>query len=560
MAVLFETNLIPYGMKMVVESLIRLNEPDQVGLNCLYLGLSIIGGAWIFMVSVFRVYGWVEAYIIPKLQAELRMVLVEYVLGHSYLYFLNELSGNISNKIMDLPRAFDAIREVFVWNVGASSIVLVLTFGMMWSIHPVFVVIFGTWCVLHVGFSVWSARLMNAPSRENAEDKSQLTGRLVDTLSNMLTVKLFAQYDSELSYLTTEQEKETRSNQTMMRTLNHVQTLMDLSVTAMLCTVLYVLVQLLQINQVKPGDAILLLGMVFGVIHHLWFLGHALSRLFRDWGTARQALEHLVVPQEMLDKEAAQPIRIDRGNIEFRNITFGYGEEKLFNIFNLKIQAGEKVGLVGFSGSGKTTLINLLMRLFDPQEGQIRIDGEDIRAVQQSSLRQQIGVIPQEPPLFHRTLIENIRYGSPNASDEEVMGAARQARCHEFIKALPDGYATEVGERGVKLSGGQRQRIAIARALLKNAPILILDEATSALDSITEEAIHDVLLKKMPGRTTLVIAHRLSTLLEMDRLIVLDYGRIIEMGTHSALLAQQGQYARMWNRQAGGFLPDRDVM
>jgi ATP-binding cassette subfamily B protein len=200
------------------------------------------------------------------------------------------------------------------------------------------------------------------------------------------------------------------------------------------------------------------------------------------------------------------------------------------------------------------------LRLFDSQEGEILIDGQNIRFVQQDSLRQHIGVIPQEPPLFHRTLMENIRYGAPRASDEAVMDAARQARCHEFITALPDGYATEVGERGVKLSGGQRQRIAIARALLRNAPILILDEATSALDSVTEESIHDVLLKKMHGRTTLVIAHRLSTLLEMDRLIVLDHGCIIEMGTHVELLTLQGHYARMWNRQVGGFLPERETM
>jgi ATP-binding cassette subfamily B protein len=444
--------------------------------------------------------------------------------------------------------------------MGASSLVLAVTFGMMWSIHPVLVLVFGLWSVLHIAISVWSARLMNVPSCENAEDKSQLTGRLVDTLSNMLTVKLFAQPGAEYNYLAHAQNKETHSNHAMMRTLNYVQTLMDLSVTGMLCVVLYVLIRLLQSNQVGSSDAILLLGMVFGVIHQLWFLGHALTQWFRDLGTARQALAQLIVPQDMLDLTRAQPIQIHHGNIEFLNVTFGYGDETLFKAFNLNIQAGEKVGIVGFSGSGKTTLVSLILRLFDPQEGEVLIDGQNIRFVQQASLRQQIGIIPQEPPLFHRTLMENIRYGSPSASDDAIMEVSRQARCHEFITALSDGYATEVGERGVKLSGGQRQRIAIARALLKNAPILILDEATSALDSVTEEAIHDVLLKKMPGRTTLVIAHRLSTLLEMDRLIVLDHGCIIEMGTHTELLALQGHYARMWHRQAGGFLPEFEVV
>lgn len=559
MAILFETNVIPYGMKLVVDSLTHLNELSH-GTNSLYTGLSLVGGGWVAMVCVFRLYGWVEAYSIPKLQAEIRMALIAYVLGHSYSFFLNALSGNLSNKVMDLPRALDSIRNIVVWNMGASSLVLILTFGMMWSIHPIFVLVFGLWSVLHVAFSIWSARLMNVPSRENAEDKSQLTGRLVDTLSNMLTVKLFAQPGAEFNYLSQTQSKETHSNHAMMRTLNYVQTLMDVSVTGMLCIVLYVLIRLLQGNQIGSGDAILLLGMVFGVIHQLWFLGHALAQWFRDLGTARQALAQLIVPQVILDLPHAQPIQIHHGNIEFLNVAFGYGEEKLFKAFNFSIQSGEKVGLVGFSGSGKTTLVSLILRLFDPQEGQILIDGQDIRFVQQDSLRQQIGVIPQEPPLFHRTLMENIRYGFPNASVEAVMEVARQAKCHEFITVLSDGYATEVGERGVKLSGGQRQRIAIARALLKNAPILILDEATSALDSGTEEAIHDVLLKKMRGRTTLVIAHRLSTLLEMDRVIVLDHGCIVEMGTHAELLELNGHYARMWYRQVGGVLPESETM
>lgn len=554
MAVLLETNLIPYGMKVLVEG---LSGEDTVAIHGVSKGLGIIGGAWVAMVGSFRFYGWIQARLLPELEAEVRMRLTHHVLGHSYAYFLKGLSGNLSNKIMDLVKALEAIREVGIWGVGVSGLVLGVTFWMMWGIHPFFVGVFGLWCCLHVGFSLWSAKHMNRSSRASAEAKSQLTGRLVDTLSNMLTVKLFTQQKAEFEYLQQEQQQEKECNEHMMRTMNYIQTWMDVSVTLMVGMVLCGLIYLLNRRSLQAGDVVLLLGMVFGVVHQLWSLGHALSKLFRDMGTARQALDHLMASQEMVDREGALPLHIPQGGIEFNKVTFGYGADKLFQGFELTIQPGEKVGLVGFSGSGKTTLMNLLLRLFEVQEGAILVDGEDIRGVQQASLRQQIGIIPQEPPLFHRGLLENIRYGRPTATEEEVITAARQARCHEFIMALPEGYATEVGERGVKLSGGQRQRIAIARVLLKDPKILILDEATSALDSMTEEAIYSVLLKKMNGRTTMVIAHRLSTLLEMDRLVVLDQGKIVEVGTHSELLHRKGYYARMWERQAGGFLPDR---
>jgi ATP-binding cassette subfamily B protein len=272
-------------------------------------------------------------------------------------------------------------------------------------------------------------------------------------------------------------------------------------------------------------------------------------------------LRALVVTPDIQDRRHARELVVSKGEIIFEDVQFSYqGSDPLFQNKSVKIESGQKVGLVGYSGSGKSTFVNLILRLFDVTSGQITVDGQDIRHVTQDSLRANIGMIPQDPSLFHRTLGENIRYGKTNATDEEIVEASKKAHAHAFISALAQGYDSLVGERGVKLSGGQRQRIAIARAILKNAPLLILDEATSQLDSVTESDIQDSLWQLMQGKTTIVIAHRLSTLLHMDRILVFDESKIVEDGTHQALLTQRGLYATLWNAQVGGFLPENRVL
>ncbi len=265
----------------------------------------------------------------------------------------------------------------------------------------------------------------------------------------------------------------------------------------------------------------------------------------------------IVRPHEIVDAPQAAAVRIGKGRIEVRDLTFGYSpEQPIFRNLNVTIPAGQRVGLVGYSGSGKSTFVSLILRLYDPQGGQIRVDGIDIRALTQESLHSQLSLIPQDPNLFHRSLLDNIRYGRLEASEAEVIDAARKAHAHEFIAQIKGQYASLVGERGVKLSGGQRQRVAIARVVLKNAPILILDEATSSLDSITEQAIQETLEEVMKGKTVIVVAHRLSTIAHLDRILVFDQGRIIEDGSHAELLSRGGAYQRLWSRQAGGFLLD----
>lgn len=273
-------------------------------------------------------------------------------------------------------------------------------------------------------------------------------------------------------------------------------------------------------------------------------------------GNCKQALSILGKSHDIVDAKDAKPLLVTRGKIEFKEVTFHYNEGTyLFKNKNIIILPGQKVGLVGFSGSGKSTFVNLILRLFDVESGTIKIDDQSIKNVTQQSLREQIALIPQDITLFHRTLMENIRFGDMNAKDEEVIAISKKAHCHEFISQLKEGYQTVVGERGIKLSGGQRQRIAIARAMLKNAPILILDEATSALDSLTEQYIQEALDEMMHNKTTIVIAHRLATLSKMDRILVFDKGKIIEDDSHEALLRLDGHYARLWQMQAGGFLP-----
>jgi ATP-binding cassette subfamily B protein len=289
----------------------------------------------------------------------------------------------------------------------------------------------------------------------------------------------------------------------------------------------------------------------------VWFISYQMTVFVRESGTINEALTLINAMHDVVDAPDAQQLQINKGEIRFDQVTFKYQKRNLvFEDISVTLEPGKKVGLVGFSGAGKSTFVNLILRYYDITSGHILIDDQDIAKVTQNSLREHIAMIPQEPSLFHRTLMENIRYGRLDASDEEVIAASKLAHCHEFIEKLPEAYHSLVGERGVKLSGGQRQRIAIARAMLKNAPILILDEATSSLDSVTEKVIQESLTELMKGRTTIVIAHRLSTLADMDRILVFQHGKIIEDGTREELLRAQGYFAKLWDMQMDGFLPE----
>ena len=406
---------------------------------------------------------------------------------------------------------------------------------------------------------------MLADAQASAE--SIVVGELVDSLSNHSNVRIFSRKSFENSRMAPFFEKQQKAYTATYFYSLIMHSIQGGLIAIMMACSCYFLVYLYSKNLVTIGDFALILGLSMETGHMMWFTMSEVDEFNKAVGRCKQSLMSLMLPLEILDKPNATFLNCTHGKITFDNVKFHYkGTEPLFQNKSIEIKAGQKVGLVGYSGGGKSTFVNLILRLYDVTDGAILIDGQDIRDVTQDSLRASIAMIPQDPSLFHRSLMDNIRYGRIDATDEEVIEAAKKAHAHEFITKLSQEYDSLVGERGVKLSGGQRQRISIARAILKNAPILILDEATSQLDSVTESIIQESLWELMNsrfetsgegGKTVLVIAHRLSTLLHMDRIIVFDQGVIVEDGTHAELLANNGLYRNLWDAQVGGFLPDK---
>jgi ATP-binding cassette subfamily B protein len=553
-----ENNAIPYSLKMIVDAL-GSHLPSQNIFLMVAPALWLGGGAWLLLVIILRLQNWWQGYVIPRFQADMRMSVFKHLTQQSYHYFSNQMAGSLANKINDLPRAIDAIFMIITWYAIAAFSSIIVALILMCTINYWFAIILLTWIVLQLLISFKLSKKVDEYSIENAEDKSELSGKLVDSLSNSSTVKLFSSASEEFSYISTSQMKEELSNKKLTIYMNIFRLYLDIPVTIMLVIMVYCLLSFWQQGLITTGDLVFIFNVSLAIMTQIWYLCHAMADLYREIGIARQAIAILSVPIDVNDIPNAKSLIVTKGKIEFENVAFHYNKgKKVFENKSVIIEPHHRVGLVGFSGSGKTTFIHLILRLFNVESGRILIDGQDISQVSQDSLRAAISMIPQDTTLFHRTLMENIRYGNPKATDEEVFFASKQACCDDFISLLPEGYNTLVGERGIKLSGGQRQRIAIARAILKNAKLVILDEATSQLDSLTEEIIQKSLWELMNAKTTIVIAHRLSTLLHMDRILVFDNGTIVEDGSHNELIAMNGLYKSMWNAQVGGFLPETD--
>ena len=501
------------------------------------------------------------AYISYKYQATLKNTIIsktfEYVQNHSHQFFQEHLSGQISSQIYILADNIGRLLHNIAPQIVRTFVLLIIAFVSMYLVHPQFFYGLIIWFFVFTSVSLWFSRRIITLSESHADAESFVAGQLVDSMTNTSTVRIFERGDYEQSYLQTALGASKQAFQTKEWFLLKLQLFQGFSMTVMLAFMLYELIELHSVHLVNTGDFALILSLIGQVGWTVWWTVEQVDELNKAVGHCKQSLKTLFVPQSIQDAPNAKDIQISKGEIIFSDVDFQYNKATpLFSKKNITIHKGQKVGLVGYSGSGKTTFVNLILRLYDINSGEILIDGQNIAECTQKSLRSQIAIIPQDPSLFQRSIMENIRYGKTDATDKEVIKASQQARADQFINACPEGYDSLVGERGIKLSGGQRQRIAIARAILKNAPILILDEATSQLDSLTESDIQDSLKELMENKTTLVIAHRLSTLLNMDRILVFDQGKIIEDGTHLELLEKRGLYKTLWETQVGGFLSE----
>jgi ATP-binding cassette subfamily B multidrug efflux pump len=488
-----------------------------------------------------------------------------HVVRQSWAFFQNDFAGRIASKVMQTG---PAVRESLValltavWYilVYGTSAALLLASADKWLALPVVLWFVGYVLVLRV-----FVPRMRDRSHDMSEARSVLTGRIVDAYTNILTVKLFARARDEDAYVRHAVDEHTGLFHASLR-LNTLFALSLSSLNALLVVSTGGLAILLWTRGVVTvGTVAMALPLAWQIVNVAGWVAWQVTAIFENVGVVQEGMSTIARPIALTDRPDAAPLAVPRGEVKFENVRFGYGREiGLIDGLSLTVRAGEKIGLVGRSGAGKSTLVNLLLRFFDLEDGRILIDGQDIAAVTQESLRAQISVVTQDTSLLHRTIRDNIRYGRAEATDAEILAAAKLAHADEFIGDLEDwkgrrGYDAQVGERGVKLSGGQRQRVAIARVILKNAPILVLDEATSALDSEVEAAIQASLGTLMAGRTVIAIAHRLSTIAQMDRLVVLDRGRIVEQGSHDELLRRNGHYAALWRRQSGGFIDAAEV-
>jgi len=506
-----------------------------------------------------RLMSAVQLRIGPRQRQYVSRSMFHYLQRHSQRFLTENFAGALAHRISETAHGVNNVLWAVLTELWPITITISVANVLLLRASPWLGFFTLAWSIGFISLSLWMSRRTQPLSHAASSARSHTVGLIVDAVSNHNAVRLFARVAHERSRLdegfSSELQTVLRSNMAMERVR-----LFQFAASGLLkAGTVVVSVLLWQRGRISVGDFVMAVSLSLLVIAEVRNLSRRFVEMFESLGNVASGVRAIYRPHELLDAPQARALPHVRGAVEFDAVGFKYAQgTQVFRDLSVKIPAGQHVGLVGTSGSGKSTFVSLLLRLYDPQSGSIRIDGHDLRALTQDSLHEQIGLIPQDPTLFHRSLRENIRYGRLDASDAEVELAARRADAHAFIEKIPGGYEAEVGERGVKLSGGQRQRIAIARVLLKDAPVLILDEATSSLDSITEHAIQRALDDAMAGKTVIVVAHRLSTIAHLDRILVFSEGCIVEDGDHATLLARRGAYYRLWSRQSGGLLPQHD--
>ncbi len=506
----------------------------------------------------YRIATFVENKFLTAVSARLRQHAFEYLLRHSYSFFSNNFTGALVQRVNRLARSFDRLSDKIIWNVIPLLVKIIGVGVVLYFLKPIVAGIMLGWALLFMLFnyavSVWKLKY----DIRVAEADSKTTGVLADAITNHHSIQLFTRTASESRLFKEVTEAQATSHKISLDISAFVEAAQAVLIITIEFAIFYLAIGYWTENLITVGFFVLLQAYILGLTHRLWEFSRVIRDIYESYADAKEMVEIMTLPHEISDKRGAKVLLVREGEVSFSDISFSFNQTReVFTDFNLTIAPGEKIALVGPSGAGKSTIVKLLLRLHEPSKGSVMIDGTAIGNVTLDSLRNAIALVPQDTLLFHRSLLDNIRYGRENATDEEVHHAATLAHCDDFIDNLPEGFRTYVGERGIKLSGGERQRVAIARAILKNAPILVLDEATSSLDSHSEMLIQDALDTLMKGKTVIVIAHRLSTIRKMDRIVVIDGGKIVETGTHDGLLAnERGLYKKLWMLQAGGFIQD----
>ncbi len=536
---------------------------DEHGNTLLWMGfIALIARPIVFFIHDLLIHQTLT----PTLTNRIRWQNHRYVLRQSMSFFQNDFAGRITTKVVQTGASLresavqvtDAIWFMLIYITSAVVLFSDADSRLAW---PLLV-----WLVIFAATLLYFVPRIKERSRVMSEARSMLTGRIVDSYTNILTVKLFAHAEREDDYARYAIQDHTEKFQGQLRLITMMKLVLWCINGALIVGTGAMALWLWSIGEITVGAFALAAGLTLRINNMSGWIMFTVTAIFEHIGVVQDGILTLSQPTEVLDEPNAKPLQVPHGEIKYENVCFHYGQDKgVIDDLSLTIRPGEKVGLVGPSGAGKSTLVNLLLRFHDVEGGRILIDNQNLAEVNQESLRAHIGMVTQDTSLLHRSVMANIVYGKPDVSEQEAFEAAARAQAAQFIPSLVDlrgrrGYQAHVGERGVKLSGGQRQRVAIARVLLKDAPILILDEATSALDSEVEAAIQEQLLDLMAGKTVIAIAHRLSTIAAMDRLIIMDQGKIVEEGSHESLLAEAGLYARLWERQSGGFLLSEPVM
>ncbi len=524
-----------------------INEAKSIVILILILGII----RWVFR----RIAGFTNSYFQANVMEGLRKQAFSYMIGHSHSFFANNFGGSLTQKVNKYARAFERLADRMVSDGLPLFIRAIGTVIAIYTMVPKYAYILSIFCFIFLLTALVYTRYKLKYDIIAAESDTKTTGALADSISNHSSIQLFAGHDYEkerVGFVIGEQKRATVLNWYLWETLGAIQSLYSVVIEFI---IFWIALGDWKLGLIGLPVIVLLQNYMIRLIENLWGFGGIVRTFYDGFADAQEMAVVLNTPYSVGDNIETE-IKDVQGKVVFDNINYVYenNNQKVFDNFSLTIEAGEKIAIVGSSGAGKSTFVRLLMRLFNIQDGRILIDGVDITSISQKNLREQIGFVPQDPVLFHRSLMENIRYGRREATDEEVMKAASLAYCDDFIHNLPLGFKTYVGERGIKLSGGERQRVAIARAILKNAPILILDEATSALDSESESVIQNALHNLIEGKTVIVIAHRLSTIREMNRIIVISAGKIAEDGTHDELINKKnGIYKKLWDIQSGGF-------